>query len=216
MIKNKKIPAEMGMHFFGKMTASSTHEIKNTLAIINENAGLLEDLSRMAEKGHPLSFDRIQMICLRITKQVQRADVILKKLNQFSHSVDQSSQVVDLEQTVLFVMNLASRLIEMQQASIEISPAHTPIVIDTSLFYLKNIIWRAIEITLSADQGKKVTISFGSDSSAPSIWFSMKEVKDDVMDNLFGSKEDTVLLEHLGISVEINKKSNRFGLIWPK
>ena len=33
-----------GIQFFGKMAASISHEIKNVLAIINENAGLLEDI----------------------------------------------------------------------------------------------------------------------------------------------------------------------------
>ena len=35
--------AREGFQFFGKMSASISHEIKNALAIINENAGLLED-----------------------------------------------------------------------------------------------------------------------------------------------------------------------------
>ena len=41
--------AETGLQFFGKMTASISHEIKNVLAIINENAGLLEDLALLSD-----------------------------------------------------------------------------------------------------------------------------------------------------------------------
>ena len=43
--------SEMGLQFFGRMSASISHEIKNVLAIINENAGLLEDFSLMADRG---------------------------------------------------------------------------------------------------------------------------------------------------------------------
>ena len=46
-----EIVTESGLQFFGKMTASISHEIKNVLAIINENAGLLEDLALMADRG---------------------------------------------------------------------------------------------------------------------------------------------------------------------
>ncbi len=45
---------ECGLQCFGSISASISHELKNALAIINENAGLLEDLSFMAEKGLPL------------------------------------------------------------------------------------------------------------------------------------------------------------------
>ena len=42
---NHLLDEEMGtgLQFFGKMTASISHEIKNVMAIINESAGLLDD-----------------------------------------------------------------------------------------------------------------------------------------------------------------------------
>jgi hypothetical protein len=46
--------AETGLQFYGKITASVSHEIKNVLAIINENAGLLEDFTFMADRGKPI------------------------------------------------------------------------------------------------------------------------------------------------------------------
>ena len=45
--------AKPGLQFFGKVSASIAHEIKNVLAIINENAGLLEDLTFAARKERP-------------------------------------------------------------------------------------------------------------------------------------------------------------------
>jgi hypothetical protein len=42
---NWELLGETGLQFFGKMSASISHEIKNVMAIINENAGLLEDLT---------------------------------------------------------------------------------------------------------------------------------------------------------------------------
>jgi len=39
------------LRFFGKIVASISHEIKNVMAIINEKAGLIKDLTLMAEKG---------------------------------------------------------------------------------------------------------------------------------------------------------------------
>ena len=45
---------DKGLRFFGKITASVTHEIKNALATINENAGLMTDYIEMAARGRPL------------------------------------------------------------------------------------------------------------------------------------------------------------------
>lgn len=217
MAENENKLADGGMRFFGKISASATHEIKNSLAIINESVGLLEDLSIMAKKGQPLSLRRINDISQRVTRQVQRADLVLKKLNRFSHSVDFSFEIADLEKTLCFVLDLASRLVERQEAIIKVTAPVSPMLVSTNLFYLENMIWRAIETACCAVQeNKQIMISFGTDSAAPSIWFLLDTIKDDLMDDLFESKEDRVLIAHLDISIEKNKNNNSFGLIWPK
>ena len=217
MAENKNMVAEAGVRFFGSISASATHEIKNTLAIINESAGLLIDLSLMAQKGHLLSLERINDISQRVIRQVQRADLVLKKLNQFSHSVDKSTQIADLEKTILFVLDLASRLVERHEAVVEVSSPVSPMMVSTNLFYLENMIWRAIETACCAADGeKKVKISFGTDLSEPLIWFTMNTVKEGIMDDLFGSKEDSALMACLNISIKKNEKNNGFGLLWPK
>ena len=42
---------EAGLRFYSKVSASISHEIKNSLAVINESAGYLEDVTLMAKKG---------------------------------------------------------------------------------------------------------------------------------------------------------------------
>jgi len=217
MANNKKGVSRSGMRFFGRMSASATHEIKNCLAIINESAGLLEDLSMMAEKKPPLSLARVNDISQRVTRQVKRADLVVRKLNRFSHSVDRQTQMADLEETVCFVLDLASRLIEMQGVVIKVTSPLSRIMVDTNLFYLENMIWKAIETACFAVEKKKqVMISFGTDADVPSIWFSMDLTKDNLMDGLFGSKEDKDLITHLNISIEKNETNNGFGLLWSR
>ena len=216
MAKEKNCLAEGGMRFFGKMSAVATHEIKNTLAIINESSGLLSDLSVMAEKGYPLSSVRINDISQRVTRQVKRADRVLRNLNQFSHSVDLSEETIDLEKTICFVLELVARIFDMQGAAIKVVSPSSPVMVCANLFYLENMIYRAIEIACAAAVEKQVTISFGTDSTAPSIWFSMDAVIDRSMDKLFGSKQDRVLIAYLDISVEKNDENNSFGLVWPE
>ena len=218
MAENENLITKAGIRFFGSISASTTHEIKNTLAIINESAGLLKDLSLMAEKkGHPLSLERINDISERMIRQVQRTDLVLKKISRFSHSVDQAMEIADLEKTILFVLDLASRLVERQGAVLEIISPVSPMLVSTNLFFLENMIWRAIETACcAADNEKVVKISFGTNVSEPLIWFTMNRVKKEIMDDIFRSKEDLALISYLNISIEKNNKNTGFGLLWPK
>ena len=217
MAKNKDRLTDIGIQFFGQMSASATHEIKNALAIINENAGLLGDLSMMPQNEHSLTPKRAHSIAQKVAKHVQRADLVLKKLNRLSHSADQVTQIEDLEEIVCFVLDLTSRLVEQQGVIIEVTSPDSPVIVNTNIFYLENAIWRAIEAACLAAEGeKKIMISFGNDVTTPSIWFSMDIIKNNSMDYLFGSKEAFVILAYLGIFMEKNIENNSFGLLWPK
>jgi len=214
MKKNRDELTQEGFRFFGKMSASATHEIKNTLAIINENIGFMDDLSLMAQDGM-LSCEQINGISKNIKRQVKRSNSILKKLNKFSHSVDLSKQMADVETTVKFTLDLASRLIEMYEVTIEIIPAPSHIGVNANQFFLENMIWKAVEAACKgAAQEKKVTVSFKQDSATLAVWFSMGIVENGFMDNLFMADEDKALIEYLDIVVEKDRNNSCFGLVW--
>lgn len=94
---------EEGLRFFGQISASISHEIKNTLAIMNENIGLLKDFCSMARKGKAVDFERFEGLAGWAEEQIRRADHIVKSMNQFAHSVDENSQQVDLDQVTASV-----------------------------------------------------------------------------------------------------------------
>ena len=64
---------ESGLQFFGKVSASISHELKNVLAIINENAGLLEDLTLAAQRGKAIDPERLNRTAGNFLKQIHRA-----------------------------------------------------------------------------------------------------------------------------------------------
>ena len=84
-----------GLQFFGQISASISHELKNVLGIINENAGLLEDLTFMADRGVPLDPVRLKAMAESVKKQVGRANAIIGNMNRFAHSADRSYCTVD-------------------------------------------------------------------------------------------------------------------------
>jgi len=141
---------EVGLQFFGKMTASISHEIKNALAIINENAGLLEDFALMAGKGKPIKPERLEILAGTVMRQIRRADGIIKNMNTFAHSVDESVKSTDLGETVEMVALLSHRFASMRGVSLQPSPPPRPVMITTNPFFLKTLVWLCLDFAMGA------------------------------------------------------------------
>lgn len=153
---NWELISEEGFQFFGKMSASISHEIKNVLAIINENAGLLKDLVYMAEKGSDIDPQRLQRVSDLIAKQVSRADSIIKNMNIFAHSVDHNVKTVNLDEIIATVVELSRRFADMKGVVLEHNPAEIEVTITTKPFLLENIIWLCLDLAMdmTATEGK--------------------------------------------------------------
>ena len=104
---------DLEMAFLGKITASMTHEIKNTLAIILESSGLLSDLIGLSQEGAFPHKEKFQRVLGNINDQVNRGVDITTRLNQFAHSMDEPQAEVNvaelLERVVLLMRRLAKR-----------------------------------------------------------------------------------------------------------
>lgn len=108
------------LKFFGKISASVSHEIKNVFAVINEAAGLLEDFTLMAEKGMPIEPEKLKRVANSVQGQIQRGDAIVKNMNALAHSTDEVAQKVDLVEIIALTVRLATRMADMKQMSLEI------------------------------------------------------------------------------------------------
>lgn len=161
-----------GLKFFGKMSASISHEIKNVLAIINENAGLLEDLTLMADKGIPLDSERIKNISLLISKQIRRADGIVKNMNAFSHSADDTVKTVELNDILTLMVNLSERFASMRSVTLEHASGQSVVNVTTNSFVLENVIWLCLDSAMNfVGPGKTVRLSAEKKENAVEIRF---------------------------------------------
>jgi hypothetical protein len=143
-----KIPENMdqiGIGFFGTVMASISHELKNRIAIIKEQAGLLKDYSAMAEQGQKISTERLGRLGQGLSEQVVKADTVLKNMNQFAHSVDIIVQPTDLNDLLRLSISLAKHFSELHRITIKLRAAAPPVQITTSPFFLTNLIWLCFE-----------------------------------------------------------------------
>jgi len=131
--------------FMGKVTASLSHEIKNTLAIINESVGLMGDLLRKHAPDDWPQYSRLTNLMGSIEEQVQRSAGIVKRLNQFAHSMDKSLVDLDLNETVRQTVILAQRFATLRRVNLEAKLDSKPLHLQSDPFRLLYLIFGFIE-----------------------------------------------------------------------
>lgn len=156
-----------GLGFFGKVTASISHELKNRMAIINEQAGLLQDFVLMAERGQEIDLARLKRLAGAVKDQVAMGDRILRNMNRFAHSVDTPHCSVDVRALLELTTALAARLASLKGVNLELYPGPEKVEATTSPFLVMNLIWLLIEAELSRSKpGSELALTCGADKEA--------------------------------------------------
>ncbi len=151
--------------FFGKVTASVTHEIQNVLAIAKENAGLMEDLIHMAmQSEQDIPVDRLIGCLATIKKQATRGTGLTSNLNGFAHTTDHEVQQVDIVELTRRLIALIGRLADNVGVKLTIgsNDAPTPMTTDPVQFQAAiHFILEALFMTVPA--GTMITLDFPSE-----------------------------------------------------
>ncbi|MEE4608657.1 MAG: hypothetical protein V2L15_07185 [Desulfobacteraceae bacterium] len=148
------------LQFMGKVVASFSHDFKNALAIINENAGLLKDLTAMATSGRPPDPARLETLADRIGQQVQRADEMTRELNRFAHSMDREVEEVDLSEMLTLATALSRRPAAQQRVGLTVAPFEAPLRLTVFVFGLQRVIYECLQAVIGASKpGSHVTLS---------------------------------------------------------
>jgi len=193
-----------GLQFFGEMSAANAHEIKNALAVINENAGLLEDLVDLSEKGVSLDLARLKRVARQIKQQVARADHIAKSTNRFAHSVDSSHRAANLELALSLVMDMAHRFATLRDVHLKLEPLAVTITLPVRPFILLHLLWLCLHAcikTCAAGHTLKIT-ACRVDSITEIRYGPLTEKNDSFVSELRASPEIAILLRTLNGHLE--------------
>jgi len=197
---------EGGLRFFGKMTASISHEMKNALAIINESAGLLDDLTLLAEKGVPLDPARLKSQAAKIMRQIQRADGIVKLMNRFAHSVDETTRSVDVYDTAEFAVALSTRFASMKGVKLECRRPPRPVMIYTNPFFLENVIWLCLDFAMDkAGKGATVVLAVDEEESRARVRWTGFEMTEGLKGTPLSGEQGKALMEILGADIRVHE-----------
>jgi len=136
---------ELDIAFLGKITASMTHEIKNTLAIILESSGLLSDLLSLDQQGPFPHKEKFQRVLGSIDGQVKRGVDITTRLNQFAHSMDEARTAVAVDDLLDRVVFLMQRFARRQSLELKAIPPEREMSVMSDLFRLQLVLSAVIE-----------------------------------------------------------------------
>lgn len=157
---------EHGLAFFGSITASTTHELNNVMSIIEQNAGLLEDLCAGTEYGRPLEPEKLREISEKIQRQIQRGVVIIKRLNYFAHSVDEPLATVQLNTLVSNIVDICQRFAILKKLNLRGDYPSEEITLQSNPFILEQAIFTCINQTMDLlEKDGLLTVSFKRDES---------------------------------------------------
>ncbi|MCB2190895.1 MAG: hypothetical protein KQI62_04980 [Deltaproteobacteria bacterium] len=134
---------------FGKVTRSATHEIKNELAVINEQSHLISEMLEMAAQGREPDPDRLHQLIGRVIERVSRADQAVKRLNAFAHSAEETGPVCDAVKCLQLMCGLFTRQAALMNVTLE---QDTPDSLSVGLptLDMERLLWRCLSAMVQA------------------------------------------------------------------
>lgn len=204
-----------GIQFFGKMSASISHDLKNVLAVINENAGLLEDFCLMAEKGKSLDPARLKRLAGDVKNQIRRGDRIISSMNTFAHSADSESVAIDLRELLGLLVELSLRSASMRGVSIEIDRPSDSVMVTTSPFVLLNLLWFCLDFAMTA-AGPGKTVELAAEKTADGAWLRFRKLAGmDTATGSFPAEPESALMRVLNAQIRLDPDSREVAVLLP-
>ncbi len=205
----------IGLGFFGAVIASISHEIKNRLAIINEQTLLGKDLAQAAAGGRQTPPDRFVDLADAVKTEIDTADTIIKMMNRFAHSVDTLKNRIDMNEAINLTATLYERIARMQNATIQVHPPETPVHVDTVFFFLMNLIWLCLNAALEGNQEPRtIGIESAKTATGAAVWLQVGPTRTD-MQAALASEEMTDLADALGARVSFLAQPDRVQIDLP-
>ncbi len=157
--------------FVGRVTASLSHEVKNTLAIIGESSGLMGDLIDYTPPPADWApYPRVKMLLTTIGEQVQRSAELIKRLNRFAHSMDDEMAPLELNDLLKEITQLAQRFARLREVRLETAMASEPLNMRSDPFRIQQVVFHLIEVSLeSAPKGTTVVVGSKRNESAAQV-----------------------------------------------
>jgi signal transduction histidine kinase len=209
-----EIQNKQDLAFFGKINASISHELKNILAIISETAGLLNDLTVLAEKGKKIDLNMFKTCSQDIEEEIQRGFATVKQMNIFSHSVDTSLKSVNPLDVLKLMINIAGFLSYASKIRVNPPQDAAPMIL-TCPFQLQHLIYQALVYAFKATgPGGEIQISLYQEKNGD-VRITFSDLGE-LYDGKFPADEIFALAASIDAKVFITDDFQSFDILLPE
>ena len=210
---NERQFREEDLAFFGKISASLSHELNNVLTIIDEYNGLLGDLLLFVEHGRAIDQGKLKGISQQISKQIGRGSRLITRLNKFSHSVDHPITSFDLANLLTDLLALCRRFASLKKAHLEMDFKEDSIPIESNPFHIQHVIFLCIQFALAVRmENNRITVCLEKHGSGARISLTSPS-----LGQLDRIETDIpflpLLIESLGGGVEVIHEDERHSVV---
>jgi len=182
------------IEFFGKITASMTHEFKNVLAIIKESAGLMEDITQIAPLSDGKHQEKFDNALKTVKNQLNRGMELSTVFNRFAHAPDKSTAEINLKDLAEQVVWLSERFARLKHITLKMAPDDQ---LDKAVSITGNPVWsqmavyNGIECLLNQLPAEsEISLASSNEAGEKGIRIDCKNIKTDGQ-QLFQAMEDS-------------------------
>ena len=212
-------PEDRDAPFVAEVTAGTTHEIRNILAIVKESAGLIEDLIFSFNKRGSLDQEKLIRSLGRIDAQVARGAELLSNLNRFAHSLDHDQDAIDVAQEVEQAACLCRFRARRRRHLLDVQPGGQNLTTLVDPFRFQMSLFAAVGCCLEQlPEGSTVSISTDRKGDRPTVEFTSQggdEAKLPTPTEAAGWSGLVELAAGLGASVEVAGSAYGFRISLP-
>ena len=210
---------DRGAAFVAKVTAGTTHEIRNILAIVKESAGLIEDLIFAFKRRGSLDQDKLSRSLQRIDAQVARGTELLANLNRFAHSLDDAQDPIDVTREIQQLVSLCQFRARRKRHVLQVQPGGQNLTAVVDPFRFQMSLFGAVECCLEQlPEGSTVLISADRRENRPTVEFTGQGGDEAIVPaptEAAGWGPMVELADGLGASVEVAESAYGFRISLP-
>lgn len=158
------------LKFIGAVTASVSHELNNVITIIDQVAGLLQDMLAGARAGSPLDTGKLQALQERIARQTRRGIEIVKNLNRFAHGVDEPVARFEMNAVIGNLVSLVQRRADLRKVRLSVRYAGREAYVTSNPFRLQQALFYCLERFLEfSPPGSEIALAIACDGSSACV-----------------------------------------------
>ena len=148
------------IRFLSRVLASSTHEMQNIMAIINESAGLGGDVLRLNGPPRLKHGDKLFEALDTVAVQVERGRQLMDALNVCAHAASAEYELLDLNHFCAYTAQLAERMARLGECRLVFTPNAQKLFVRADGYVFMQGLHRAVELVLDCClPGREISLS---------------------------------------------------------